>query len=191
MSKSGNDPTGTAKLDSAPADGLLGVNGSIAYRIDEMHDHIHNYERWLGAAAVPNGEIHVADSIIISKTAFVVDAGNDTWGPWLQILGSDDTPQITGQVKYDSHRFTIVQHQTNNSTHSIQIGAGESGAAALSAGVYTEFIARMGGGNSRIDPMEIKLKRQNAGTKLWIRNWAHGVSTSTLSFFFGIHEYEG
>lgn len=188
--KAGNDPTGTTKLDNAPASGLLGVPGSIAYRIDETHGHIHTYERWLGAAAAPNGEIHVADSILTSKTALVVDAGNDTWGSWLQILGSSDTP-TNGGVKYDPHRFTIVQHQTNNSTHSIQIAAGASGAAALSAGTYTEFIARMGGGNSRIDPMEIKLKRQNAGTKLWIRNWAHGVNTSTLSFFFGIHEYIG
>lgn len=190
MTKAGNDPTGTAKLDNAPANGLLGVPHSISYSIDETHRHIHNYERWLGAAAVPNGEIHVADSILTSKTPFIVDAGNDTWGAWLQILGSSDTP-VNGGVKYDAHRFNFVEHQTNNSTHAIQIAAGASGAAALSAGTYTEFIVRTGGGNSKIEPMEVKLKRQTAGTKLWIRNWAHGINTSTLSFFLGIHEYEG
>lgn len=190
-SKAGGDTTGTAKLDAAPVDGLLGTEDSIGYIAQELDSHIHNFERWLGVAAVPNGEIHVADSILTSKTPFVVDAGNDDWGAWVQILGSDDTPQIAGNVKYDAHRINVVDHQTNNSTHAVQIAAGASGAAALSAGTYTEFVVRTGGGNSRIDPMETKLKRQDASTKLWVRNWAHGVNTSTLSFFAGIHEYPG
>lgn len=191
MSKSGNDPRGTAKIDNAPIDGLLGVNESLGYVVEEIDSHIHNYERWLGAAAVPNGEIHVADTISTSKTPFVVDAGNDDWGAWLQVVGSSDLPIRSGMVQYDPHRFSIVERETINSTHAIQIAAGESGAAALAAGTYTEFISRMGGGNSRIDPVEIKLERVTAGTKLWVRNWAHGINTSTLSFFIGVHEYLG
>ena len=59
----GNDPTGTGKLDSAPADGLLGEPGSIAYIIAEIERHLHNTEQWFGAALVPVGDPRLDVSI--------------------------------------------------------------------------------------------------------------------------------
>ena len=170
-----------------------GIGGSLDQRIlkilEEIERHAHNYERWFGAAASPDAELHVADSILTVKVPLVVDAGNDTWGAWIQILGSDDTPAISGNAKYDLHRFNFTAFETNNSVHAVQVAEGASGAAALSAGTYSEFIVRTGAGNTFIGPIDLLDRRADVSTKAWIRNWCHGVNTSTLSFFFGLHEY--
>lgn len=170
-----------------------GIGGSLDARIlkevEEVERHVHNYERWLGAAAVPDAELHVADSILTSKTPFVIDAGDDDWGAWLQILGSSDTPAISGNTKFDLHRLNFVDFETNNSVHAVQVAFGATGAAALTAKTYTEFILRTGGGTTFVGPIDIRVVRAEIATKAWIRNWCHGVNTSTLSFFFGLHEY--
>ena len=170
-----------------------GIGGGLGTRIlrivEEIERHLHNFERWFGAAAVANGEIHVADSISTVKVPLVVDAANDDWGAWVQILGSADTPAIVSNTKFDLHRFNFTAFETNNSVHSVQVAFGASGAAALSDGSYSEFVLRTGAGNTFIGPIDLLDRRADVGTKVWIRNWAHGVDTSTLSFFFGIHEY--
>ena len=166
-----------------------GLGARILRIAEEIERHLHNWERWFGMAAASDGEVHVADSILTSKVPFVVDAGNDTWGAWVQILGSDDTPAIAGNTLFDAHRLNFVTHETNNSTQVVQVAAGASGAAALSDGSYSEFPVRTGGGNTFIGPIDVLMRRREVGEKVWIRNWAHGVNTSTLSFFFGIHEY--
>ena len=48
--EAGNDPTGTAKLDSAATEGLEGVSNSIAYRVHEIEKQFHNYESWREAS---------------------------------------------------------------------------------------------------------------------------------------------
>lgn len=66
------------KIDSAASDGLDGVEDSVAYRIHEAERHFHSFERWFGAAVSPDGEVHVADRIGTSVTAFQADGGNNT-----------------------------------------------------------------------------------------------------------------
>ncbi len=208
----GNDPTGagqtriqtdlikaetvlikaeTDKIDNTVVDGLAGVEGSLAYDLEIVENHHHNYERWMAAAAVPAGETHVADSINDNQTPFQADGGNDTWGPWIQVLGSTDTPVIAAMVKFDLHRILIVNHERNNTLHQFQLAFGDSGAAALVAETYTEFVVSTGGGNTEVGPVEIINKRGDAGTKAWVRVWAVGQNTGTLDFLVGLHEYEG
>ena len=187
----GDKPTGEPKVDEVAARGLLGAVGSVSYGVSELDRHHHNYERWMAAAAVPAGETHVADDITTNQTAFQVDGGNNTWGSWLQILGSDDTPVRTAQVKYDLHRLLITDHQHNTNCYLIQIGFGASGAAALSAETYTEITIVTGGGNTEVGPIDLLSRRQDAGTKAWVRVWAVGQASGTLDFLVGLHEYEG
>ena len=201
----GNDPTGagqiivqtdlikaeTEKIDNAASDGLTGVAGSVAYEVGEIERHHHNWERWLAAAAVPAGETHVADPIADNPVPFVVDAGNDTPGAWLQIGGSDDTPVRAGQVKFDLHRIEIVDWEHNSQLHIVQIAFGASGAAAFAAGDYTEFPFTTGVGTAKVNPIDVLSRRQDAGTKCWIRTFAPSQNTSTISVFIGIHEYVG
>jgi hypothetical protein len=184
-------PPGGAKIDDAATDGLLGTEDSVAYRVHEAERHVHHYSRVFGAAAVPNGEIHVADEQTSDPDPFVVDAGNDTWGAWVQLLGSSDTPSIAGSAKFDPHLISIVAAETANVVYQIQLAAGTSGAAALAAGTYSGKAFIPQSANGRPAPIPIAMRRQDAGTKLWIRTLARGTNTSTLSLYIEIHEYEG
>ena len=178
-------------FDSSGVLGLDGNHDSIAYKVEEIERHFHSYERWFAAAAVPSGEAHIADSITTSDTAFQMDAGIDQWGEWLQILGSTDTPAISGSAKYDLHRIYVVAVENANATHLVQIGFGASGAQALTNKTYTELVFRPQTVQGAETVLSMQSRREDATTKAWIRCWVSGASTSTVDFFFGLHEYEG
>lgn len=176
------------KIDNQATDGLDGVDNSLAYRVHEIEKHFHNNERWFGLAAAPVGETHRAD--IDSMTPFQIDAGNDDWGAWIQILGSSDTPVTTGMIKFDLHRLLITEVETGKISTRIQIAFDTSAAAALAAGNYTELII-IPEKATKENPFEIKFPRVSNGTKFWARCWANGQNTHTLDFFYGLHEYQG
>ena len=165
------------------------VNGidTIEREIEIVDTHQHCREIWLGAAAVPAGETHIAD--VDSMTAFVADAGNDTWGTWLQVLGSTDTPVVTGKAFFDPHRLMISAVESANTETRVQIGCGASGAAAITAGTISEVMFAVPA-NARNIPIPAKKDRALATTKTWVRVWADGQNTSTVTFFLGIHEYD-
>lgn len=179
------------KIDSAATDGLVGTVDSLSYRVHEAERHVHSYEHWFGAAAIPDGEVHVADHVGGTTTPFQMDAGNDTWGSWLQILGSSDTPHLAGNVCYDLHRLTIVAVESANTTHLVQVAFGASPAAALLAVTYTELVFRPQTVQGQEVIVAMQARRVIAGVKAWIRVWAIGQNTSTVSLFLGLHEYEG
>lgn len=160
---------------------------SIVREIEHVEQHLHTREIWLGAAAAPAGETHIAD--VDSMTAFVADAGNDTWGSWLQVIGSTDTPVVTGKVYFDPHRIMVSGVESANTETRVQIGCGASGAAAITAGTISEVMFSVPA-NARNIPIPMKKQRALATTKTWVRVWADGQNTSTVTFFLGIHEYD-
>ena len=178
----------TRKIDNEETNGLDGVHDSLAYRVHEIETHFHSNERWMGAAAVPSGEVHVADED--SMTAFQIDAGNDTWGSWLQIMGSDDTPIQTGKKYIDMHRIMVTDVERKKAITRIQFAGGDSGAAGFAAGNYTELLATPDN-DGKQDPYEIQMPRFPSGTKGWARCWVKAADTGTIDFFIGLHEYEG
>lgn len=180
---------GTSKIDNAPTDGLLGVYDSLAYRVAEIERHLHSGGRWFEAASVPDGEDHVADRIGDGTGSFQIDAGNDDWGLWVQILGADDTPTVAGKAYFDPHQF-IVEDTERAATYFIQITRGTSGDAGLAAGTYSEFVYSA---TVQKDTGTIKVQvgRAPAGSKVWARCKCPGQDTATLDFYFGLHEYEG
>jgi hypothetical protein len=174
--------------------GLLGTSNSLAYRVAEAERHFHSYESWFGAAVAASAPTHMADRIGTSVTAFVIDGGGGaggSWGTWIQILGSTDTPARSGNVKYDFHKMFVTAVERASTVHLVQIGFGTSGAAALLAGTYTEFVYRSGAAVQREAPVEFQTRRMATGTIAWARCWAIGADTGTLGFFVGLHEYEG
>jgi hypothetical protein len=181
------------KIDEAATLGLAGTNNSLAYRIGEVERHFHGWDRWLCAAAVPNGEVHVADRIgatAASKVPFTITSGNDTWGAWTQILGSGDTPVVAGNVKYDFHRILVLVANTV-SPYFLQIGFGATGAAAVTAEALSSLVLNPASNTDKTDYLDIMTRRQAAGTKAWARCWCVGASGKTLTIMFGLHEYEG
>lgn len=180
------DPAG--KIDDLAVDGLLGTEDSLAYKVAEIEKHFHNWERWLGLAAVPVGETHRFD--VDSMLPFIMDAGNDTWGSWLQIVGSEDFPITPGMVKRDAHRILITDVERDLSITRIQIAGGEDADAAVLAGNYTEFMVTPQR-NARSNPTDIMTGRALSAVKGWARCWVAGQDTGTVEFFLGVHEYEG
>ena len=122
---------------------------------------------------------------------FQIDAGNDTWSSWLQVVGSSDTPVQTGMVKFDFHELEIVAREKNNVTYKFQIGCDASGADAITNENVSEIMYFSGGAQAAGGPISVMMKRYNAGTKCWVRVWADNESTATIDFFIGLHEYVG
>lgn len=188
----GNDPKGTSKLDSAPSDGLDGTNDSIAYRIGEIERHLHNTEKWFGAAAIPDAELHVAGRMAGGIQPFVLTAGNDDFGAWVQVLGTNDTPVTTGMVNFDARRILVTDTNSTN-PFIVQVVSGESSeiAAKIASEQFSEapYISATNNNDSGVE--EIMVRRTAVGEKVWARCACIGSSGSTFSFYFGIHEYEG
>jgi hypothetical protein len=191
IDKAGN----LAKIGHAPVLGLTGTADSLAYKVQEMERHAHSDESWFGLAVAPDAELHVADRIGTTIAPFVLDggagAGTGSWGAWVQVLGSSDTPARTGDVKYDFHKLLVVAAERANTAYFIQVGFGTSGAQALADGTYTEFAYWAGAAVSRAAPLVFQCRRHAVGTKAWARTWAVGSDTGTISVLWGLHSYEG
>lgn len=174
----------------------MGINEEfdleILKEVVEIETHIHSDEKWFGPAAVPDAELHVADRITTVSTSFQADAGNDDWGNWLQVLGTNDTPVHADRTKFDFHRMIIVGHEHNTTEYDIQIVDGEGAgiAAKLVSEDFTEIPILTGGGNTEVGPVELQEHRIDSGKKVWIRIRANGQNTGTLDFKIGIHEYK-
>jgi len=179
----------TGKIDDIATSGLDGVSNSLAYRVHEIERHFHSSGSWFETAAVASGETHTADRIGDGGGAFEIDAGNDTWGSWLQILGSSDTPARTSQVYFDPHEI-LIESTEHTATYFIQFARGDSGAAGLAAGTYTELV--VGADTNRFKGItQVHTGRAPVGSKLWARCKCPGQNTSKLTFYIGIHEYQG
>ncbi len=181
----------TDKIDDAATDGMSGMADSLAYFADVLRNHHHSYERWFELAGTPSGT-HKADRIgtVGGGGVFIIDAANDDWGAWVQLLGVDDTPDDGVAAHYDFHRLEVAAAERNE-IYFVQIGFGASGAAALSAGSYTELVLKPLSNQIDSGPIYLQAERQAAGTLAWARCLCPGQNTATLSFFFGLHEYEG
>ena len=169
------------------------ANESMLARFEELEGHVHNWERWLCAAAVPNAGIHVADRIGATATStspFTLTSGNDTWGNWVQLLGSSDTPVVAGMVRYDLHRILVLVANTV-SPYFIQIGFGTSGAQALTDNTFSSLVINPASNTDKTEALPFMSKQQAAGTKAWGRCWCVGSNAKTLTVMFGLHEYAG
>ena len=162
----------------------------IEQDVYEIEHHIHSHEKWLGVAALPSGETHIADRIGPGIIPFALLSGNDDFGNWLQVLGSSDTPIESGMTKVDAHDILVT---TTNSTEVffIQFVIGESAGIAdlISAEDFTEvpYISATNNADSGVEP--IINKRIATGTKVWARTICIGQNAKTINFYVGVHEY--
>lgn len=181
------------KIDNLAINGLEGVEGSLGYKVDTIEKHLHNNEKWFGLAGTPDAELHRADRITLLPSPFRADAGDDDWGSWLQVLGSNDTPVKSGMLKFDFHKVLIHGHERNTNMYVMQMASGESAdlAAKLVSEDFTELTLVTGGGTSEVGAIDFKDIRCDAGDKVWARIWADGQNTGWLDFYIGIHEYIG
>lgn len=159
-----------------------------------LERHNHHNEVWFEKAGTPSGETHIAVRIGDSDGAgsFQIDAGDSsatpTWGAWVQILGSSDTPAMPQFNEFDFHKIQITASE-RTTTYFVQFAFGEDTTQALANGDYTEFPFRPAAVSGRPAPVEVSSEHQIATTKVWARCMCPGQNTATLDFIFGIHEY--
>ena len=171
---------------------------AIEADVQEIEGHIHAGERWFGLAASVSGETHLADRIgagaaTAECAVVVIDAGNDDWGTWTQILGSSDTPVHTGAKHYSFRQVHITDTETRAQRYMFQVAFQEDAPAddPGDTDVYTEHEFTSSGiaALETIPPVTIQSPHAASGTKAWMRSRAPNVNTSTMSFYFSLREH--
>jgi len=149
----------------------------------EAEHHLHNRELWFGPAAAASAT-HFGD--IDNMSSYQIDAGTDDFGAWVQLLGTNDTPNQSAKHQYDAHRLVIAGVETDKIATRIQLAAGASGSQVVQTEVFF-FPAKIA---TQVDsPLELICPLIDSKEELWARCWVKGIDTSTIDFNFGIHEY--
>ncbi len=156
--------------------------------VEIIERHLHSHERWFGVAVAPAGTTHIADQVGVGVVSFQLDAGNNDWGAWLQILGSTDTPIDAGMDDFDLHRLTIIAAERDE-TYFIQLAAGATGAIGLAAANYNENVFQPLTNQVDSGPVIVQDEIHPSGTMIWARCLCPLQNTATINFFFGLHEY--
>jgi len=183
--------TDTSKIDDAATLGLAGTSDSLAYRVGELERHFHNVERWWGAVAVPDETNAIAATVTVP---FVATSGDNAWGTAIPILGTADNPVLATDVKFDIHRLLVTDLDDETDAWRIRIiwGTGTSG-DAITAGQWSEIMLQANavpGNRAGGQPINVIMRRQSVGTKLWAQVW-NNTNSETMSFFWGAHGYAG
>lgn len=177
-------------LNNEATDGLSGTHGSLAYEVAEIEYHFHNKERWLFKRLVPVPNfIATEDPRTTVSSVWQIDAGNNDFGNWLQILSTDDTPLMGTNAYFDFHRWQVVAVE-RTSLYIIQVAWGANAATAYAAGDYTTFPFLSTSAAITRGAMDIRIPRIAVATPVWARCW-NSNNTGTMDFVFGIHEYSG
>jgi hypothetical protein len=184
---------GLEKIDNMAVSGLLGTHNSLAYRVHEIERHFHGRERWVGKAAVQTATDWAADTL----TPFQAISGANTYGAGANdealVLGTDDTPIISGMVRYDLHRLMMVA-ASSDTIYKLRIVCGTGTMAdAITAGQYSEICVMADAAAAQVphDAFEIMMPRGYCGvTKVWVQAW-NATDNATIDFVVALHEYEG
>ena len=157
---------------------------SIEAEVYETEHHLHNNEIWFGDAAAPDAGVHEADRK--SQTAFQVDAGDNTWGTAICVLGTSDTPVASGMTRFDLHKVLIVATERTGLVY-LRFTSGTSEAQGITDGNST-VVAFFVTAQFRNSAVGFISKRAHVGDKIWVNAKVVG-DTGTVDFYFGLHEY--
>lgn len=190
---------GSLALDTAT---VVALAREAAKESWEIERHFHAGDFGFGAAAVPAGETHIADRVGSGAAGaeiapFVLDAGNDDWGTWTQVLGSSDTPTavVASATHFDFNEMTIVATEDDEQRYMWELVVQEDAPAddpqngdyATSGEFYIQAAAVQG---SPVLPTRIfRCYRRPVATKIWMRLRAPNLNTSTASFYLYGHFY--
>lgn len=180
-----------AKTDNLPSDPASET--TVEAEAEVTHQHIHSAESWFGKSADQSGNNWGTVATLTPYRAISGDGdfGSDT-DDEAKVLGSADTPVISGKQSFDLHRL-LVDTVSEATTYVLWIiwGTGTM-AEAIAAGQFSyvyiicdETKGKTAGGA----PFPIQTLRLAAGTKFWIQ-CKNATDDATVDFFIGLHEYD-
>lgn len=158
--------------------------------VDKIDAELHTVERFCGVADTPS--FPTTAGTFDTMTAYQATAGNDTWGDWLHVMGSSDTPTITGKDTFDVHEVAVSNVSTASFVR-MQIGWNATTTTAIiSDEAYTEVVFRPSGvgANVSAEPIGVRMPDQVVGILVWVRVWIDGQNGATVDFFLGTHEFD-
>jgi len=166
----------------------LDTIAEVLQDVEEVDRHNHHFEKWFEIASVAVGETHIADRIGSGGGAFQIDAGNNTWGAWVQILGSDDTPTENNKTKFDLRELQITAAE-RTALYYLQFSFGNTAESGVNLGKVAETPFQPQSAAIKENYIEIKSEQMDVKQKIWARCKCPGQNTATINFLFGIHEY--
>lgn len=154
--------------------------------------HAHNRELWFGISGDQSGNDWAADTL----NPFQAISGNGVYGIDLndeaKVLGTDDTPIITGQKRFDIKRILLEDTSVDTIWKLRIVYGSDTLANNISAGRFVEMMALFDSTNpqqSAGTPIEFILPKLNAGVdKVWIEG-RNATDNATIDFFVGVHGY--
>lgn len=140
-----------------------------------------NFGHTLGVAAAPVGETHVAD--FDSVTPFTLTSGNNDFGAWQLIKGSEDIFDSL-KTRYQL-RFINLTYVDDEAVTSIDFAFGDTvGEAEEKKAVIRKTFVPI---NGQLGPVQI-LSISCCITKLWARVKVKDRDASQIKFFYDIIE---
>ncbi len=162
------------------------------WELEEHDAHFHTRERWFGLLG---SQTATAWADAASLTPYVAISGSGDYGSdaddEAQVLGSADTPVLTGVSKFDARRIFITAFSATTVYMCRIVWGTGTLADAITAGQCSEFPATkpIATGLTQGIPEEIRCPRIASGTKVWVQ-CKNASDNATISFLFGIHEYD-
>lgn len=183
---------------TADVSSIMAVLRKTLDEATEVEKHIHNVERWFGTASVVDPGVNEGENASLIPFDSAILTG-ETFGAWIPLLGSGDTPNQSGMTKFDMHRIEISDvvndgNDPNKHIHFVQIAWGGSGAAGFAAGDYTEFIT-VPEKDGKAAPIDILMPRLDSGDLVFLRHRVVNRDTQvpidecSMEFYVGLHEY--
>jgi len=143
--------------------------------------------RFRGGARMPVGQAHVSDED--SGTPFEITSGNDDFGDWVLVLGSDDTPAEGGEC-YVIPKFQVISFADTGTTYIIHLGFGDTVEAAASDYTAASIQSPAAAAQSVIPLLEVLgCACHDVGTKAWVRVKVCGKNASTIELFPLVNEH--
>ena len=159
----------------------------IATAIDDLDAHNHASEIWYGSVAAPTTTTAIDENV---NRPYVALSGNNTWGPLIHVVGTEDRPVKPWKTSYAVHRIVIAAVSNATPFKIRLIYGGGTVEEAMAAIQWTETMTVATGIGNNIDgtPSDIRMRVLPVGYAVWAQVW-NATNAAQLDFFVGIHGY--
>lgn len=162
------------------------ILNAIFTEVEYLDHHFHRKARSYGKSADQSGNDWALED---SLTSFRAISGNAAYGSdandEAKIFGTDDTPLISGQTKFDIGGLLIVG-VSNDDPFILRFVYGTGTMAdAITAGQYTTLMVKFDTTNPQLSagiPIPVGCPKITNGNKVWCQT-KNGTDNATIDFF--------